>query len=288
MIIGAESSHPGRLRFSPAGRRPALIKIKGRRGIPDEPPAGRVAASAFSAFVRRLCTAGRQLSPMSQIVAALPRPAKNGRIERGSCPGGLPCTRWPRSLCRNGIRLTAVRYGTYLGYDHQFGNLVAGLEGAFGDAVNARRMHIGVPGLGGTLPGFGNTDSVTVTSRWDASVVARLGALIAPDTLVYGLGGVAFQNVRIDAVCGSTLTGECFLDHAESLSTTRTGWTVGTGLETMFAPHWLARFDYRYADLGTIHHTFFVSEVIQSPVAATHVRTHTASFGLAYKFGPGL
>jgi hypothetical protein len=27
----------------------------------------------------------------------------------------------------------------------------------------------------------------------------------------------------------------------------------------------------RYADLGTIRHTFFVSEVIQLPVAATHV-----------------
>lgn len=181
------------------------------------------------------------------------------------------------------IDSNAVHYGTYLGYDRQFGNFVAGLEGAFGDAVNAQRMHIGVPGLGGTLPGFGNTDSVTVTSRWDASVVARLGALIAPDTLAYGLGGVAFQNIRIDAVCGSTTTDECFLDHAERVSTTRTGWTVGGGLETMFAPHWLARFDYRHADLGTIRHTFFVDEVIQSPVSATHVRTHTASFGLAYK-----
>jgi hypothetical protein len=45
---------------------------------------------------------------------------------------------------------------------------------------------------------------------------------------------------------------------------------------------------YRYADLGTLHHTFFVSEVIPSPVAATRVRTHTASFGIADKFGPGL
>jgi hypothetical protein len=44
----------------------------------------------------------------------------------------------------------------------------------------------------------------------------------------------------------------------------------------------------RYADLGTIRHTFFVSEVIQLPVAATHVHTHTASFGIACKFGPGL
>jgi outer membrane immunogenic protein len=72
------------------------------------------------------------------------------------------------------------------------------------------------------------------------------------------------------------------LDH------TRTGWTLGSGLETMLAPHWLARFDDRYADLGTIHHTFFVSEVIQSPVTATRVRTHAASFGLAYKLDPGL
>jgi outer membrane immunogenic protein len=122
---------------------------------------------------------------------------------------------------------------------------------------------------------------------WDASVVGRFGRLIAPDTLVYGLGGVAFQNMRIDAVCGSTLNGECIADHAESLSSTLTGWTLGSGIETMLGRHWLARFDYRYADLGTIRHSFFVAEPIQSPTTATRVHTHTASFGIAYKFGPG-
>jgi len=144
------------------------------------------------------------------------------------------------------------------------------------------------PAFGGALPGFGDTDSVTVTSKWDADLVGRLGLLIAPDTLVYGPGGVAVQRVQIEAICGSTLTGECFLDHAESVANTLNGWTTGAGVETMLTPHWLARFDFRYADLGTIHHAFFLTEAIQSPLAEVRMRTHTASFSLAYKFGPAL
>jgi outer membrane immunogenic protein len=31
---------------------------------------------------------------------------------------------------------------------------------------------------------------------------------------------------------------------------TRTGWTVGTGVDWAFAPHWSATFEYNYYDFG--------------------------------------
>ncbi len=123
---------------------------------------------------------------------------------------------------------------------------------------------------------------------WDASLVARLGLLIAPDMLIDTLGGIASQNVRIDAVCGSTLNGGCRFDQAESNTHTLIGWTAGASIETMVAPQSLARFDDRCADLGTIDHRFFPTEPIRSPLAAIRIRTHTASSGVAYQFGPRL
>ncbi len=87
--------------------------------------------------------------------------------------------------------------------------------------------------------------------------------------------------MRIDTVCGSMLNGECLFDQAESITHTLIGWTAGAGIETMGAPHWLARFDDRYADLGTIDHGFFPTEPIQSPLAAIRIRTHTAPFDVA-------
>jgi outer membrane immunogenic protein len=35
-----------------------------------------------------------------------------------------------------------------------------------------------------------------------------------------------------------------------SFSETRAGWTLGGGLEWMFAPHWTHKAEYLYYDLG--------------------------------------
>jgi hypothetical protein len=63
------------------------------------------------------------------------------------------------------------------------------------------------------------------------------------------------------------------------------GGRIGRARRHAESHDWRARFDDRYVDLGPIHHTCFVSEVIQSPVAATRERTHTASFSIAYELG---
>jgi outer membrane immunogenic protein len=73
-------------------------------------------------------------------------------------------------------------------------------------------------------------------------------------------------------------------------SADKLGWTIGAGLETMIWRHWLARAEYRYADFGT---SSFAIARTGGPVGGVQswtdtydlvLRTHTATFGLAYKF----
>ncbi len=77
-------------------------------------------------------------------------------------------------------------------------------------------------------------------------------------------------------------------------SATRLGWTVGAGIETMLWQNWIVRGEYRYADFGTITHTDTRAcgsppHCLLSSLAITdtlRLRTQTATFGVAYKFGP--
>ena len=90
------------------------------------------------------------------------------------------------------------------------------------------------------------------------------------------------MNWRINSVARLTLSAVI------TNSTTKTGWTIGTGIETMLWGNWFARGEYRYADFGT--GSFTLSRKGAPPDAGltnydVRVRTHTALFGIAYKFG---
>lgn len=176
-----------------------------------------------------------------------------------------------------------LRLGGYAGYNWQMGpSWVIGGEADFGWADKSRFVG-GIPGtyLAGAPAVF--TDTAGVDLRWDASLRARLGFLFTPSWMFYGTGGVAWQNMRVGATCAAA-GGFCLADHAESIDTTRLGWTLGAGLEAMLPGNWLARVEYRYADFGSVDHTFFTGSG-DDVSAAVKVRTHTALFGVAYKFG---
>src|SRR5712691_3751917 len=198
------------------------------------------------------------------------------------------------------------RVGGYAGYNWQYQAIVFGVEGDFAWA-DRQKSATGLPGCG-ALPngcvlnfvGLGaNSDSSSVTMRWDASLRARVGYLVAPNVLLYGTGGVAWQNfqsggicapVQVSAYCVAFLNGPQPSPNSITNSTTRAGWTIGSGLEARIYGNWLFRAEYRYADFGTWN------EVL--PFGATAVgnntykyqlsaRTQTVTFGLAYKFDWG-
>jgi outer membrane immunogenic protein len=188
---------------------------------------------------------------------------------------------------------SSFRGGGYLGYNWQFAPLwVVGIEGDVAWANNSKTRG-GIPGTFGPTglgvgPAAAGLDSSEVKLGWDASLRGRIGFLITPTWLLYATGGAVWQHVDINASC-SGLGGQgnaswCALPGTtQNVSSVKTGWTIGGGIEAAFWGNWLARVAYRYADFGDINHTFFANTTDQVVMNAS-LKTHTALVGLAYKF----
>jgi outer membrane immunogenic protein len=192
--------------------------------------------------------------------------------------------------------LTALRVGGYLGYNWQFAP--RWLVGVEGDWAYAHKGEItaGIPGCSilctGGFPGPQATTS-SVTMGWDASARVRLGFLVLPNLLAYGTGGVAWQHFEASATCQHSgpdplciiLPGNPFATVTNKV--TRTGWTIGGGLETKLSENWLLRGEYRYSDFGTWDNSFNlglpggISTIVNSQLKIT---TQIATVGVAYKF----
>ena len=59
------------------------------------------------------------------------------------------------------------------------------------------------------------------------------------------------------------------------------GYTVGAGVEYMFAPNWSAKAEYQYYDFGS---TRFVTPVVLAPFGAWNNDVHTFKVGVNYRF----
>jgi len=77
------------------------------------------------------------------------------------------------------------------------------------------------------------------------TLTARVGYLVQPtNVLLYAQGGAAWTNTNITFLDGSgAQLGEASNDH--------TGWTVGAGVEWMFAPNWSVFAEYNFMGFGT-------------------------------------
>ena len=176
-----------------------------------------------------------------------------------------------------------VRGSVYGGYNWQFANWVAGIEGDAGWSDNSQTV-AGIPGTFNAVLGPG-ADTATLRDRWDASARLRLGYLVTPTALLYATGGVAFLDTQISASCAGTFpVGWCGIAQAGSVSTTFTGWTAGGGVEWMFAPNWIVRGEYRFSDYGTKSFQFLGAIPADSFNFTVKEQTHTAYVGLHYLF----
>jgi len=191
---------------------------------------------------------------------------------------------------------SAFRVGGYLGYNWQFApQWVVGVEGD-GAWSNKTATTAGIPGCSILCTaGFPGpvADLSSVKMGWDASVRARLGYLVLPNLLVYGTGGVAWQQFETSATCQHSvpdplcivLPGNPFA--TATIKNTRTGWTAGGGIEASIYGNWLLRGEYRFSDFGTSDNSFNlglpggIQTVVNSQFKAT---TQIATVGIAYKF----
>ena len=143
-------------------------------------------------------------------------------------------------------------YGIHAGYDFNIGgNGILGVEAA----------------LGGTTGDFDSADSdVTLSAGRTIELVARAGALISNDTLIYARGG--YSNARY------TLT----VDGLGSGSTNRDGFTVGAGIEHAFTPNVSARIEYAYSKWDNYRLADDVAEATFRP------SRNAVKAGVSYRF----
>jgi len=182
---------------------------------------------------------------------------------------------------------TGVKIAGMLGINLQAGNWVFGVESdvGWGDNKESRK---GIPGA--LVAGLPNTDVAEVKQTWDTSLRARAGYLVTPTLLLYGTGGVAWIRKEVTAVCANlfingTNGNWCVSQTGRaSVSETPVGWTVGSGLEWMFAPRWTVRGEYRFSKFAGTTATFFKATPIDALRVTSTQKTHIANIGVAYLF----
>ena len=209
-------------------------------------------------------------------------PSWTGCYLGGNVGYGWAPTKWND----NGIEFAShttdgVIGGGQIGCDYQSGPWVFGIQGMF-DAA-------GMKGSSANLfldPAGGVIDSTKIS--WFATLTGRVGYTVEPMTLLYVKGGVAWVHSKFTECCQPTVTITDTLSPLEDgvADVTRTGWTIGAGLEHMFTPNWSAFLEYDYIGLGSEAVTF--SPINGSPgpfIYHIDQNVHMILLGLNYRFG---
>jgi outer membrane immunogenic protein len=132
--------------------------------------------------------------------------------------GGFGSSNWDSTGSRN---IGGGVIGGTAGYNYQFGQIVAGVEG-----------DIDWSGINGTTTNACRFGCKT-NNTWLATVRGRLG--YAADRFT------AFGNIQASTP-GFPQT-----------SSDNSGWTLGAGLEAALAPNWTAKVEYLFVDLGSFN-----------------------------------
>jgi opacity protein-like surface antigen len=202
--------------------------------------------------------------------------------------------------------------GIEAGYNRQFSNKwVLGIEGDIG----AANLHGGRPAgtADGIAPATGfNTGAFTPAfftvqdkTNWMATVAGRVGYAWGR-TLIYGKGGVAFEDSSTSVSCifGPTagiqlLAGGVPIPGAfrncinpaggvtagfNTPNYTRVGWTLGFGTEFDLGKNWSAKTEYDYLSFG--RHTALATDGTTLLTDKSYVSQ--VKVGLNYKFAPAL
>lgn len=126
--------------------------------------------------------------------------------------------------------------GGQIGCDYQFaGGWVFGIRNMYDWTSNSRSQTIASGVLGGGTVNFEN--------QWFDTLTGRVGYSWAAPWLLYFQGGAAWGHTNTTITFGGVQTGQN--------SNTRTGWTIGGGLEWMFMPHWSVFLEGNYMDFGS-------------------------------------
>ena len=160
--------------------------------------------------------------------------------------GGWGNSTWSAATGSSDANPSGALVGGTLGYNWQMGQLVLGLEGDL-DWTDLR----------GTTSAAPCTTSCETRNDWLGTARGRVGYAF-DRYLPYLTGGAAFGDIKA-APAGFA-----------GVTSTKTGWTVGAGLEARIAGPWSAKVEYLYTDLGS------TNCATGSCALATNVDFHTS------------
>lgn len=143
--------------------------------------------------------------------------------------------------------------GGQVGCDYQFGRgWVAGVEGR-ATGVGLKNSHATT--VTNLATGIVIPSQITLNNDFLASATARLGYKVLNSWLVYVRGGGAWTHEKVDDAF-INVRGVAVDPNA---ALTRSGWTVGTGVEWAFEPCWSAALEYNYYNFGSANVRLFDS-----------------------------
>ena len=164
--------------------------------------------------------------------------------------------------------------GGQIGCDYQFsGGWVIGFRDMFDWTSNSHSGTFAAGSFGAPLAG---TQAVAnFNNQWFDTLTARIGYAVQPSWLLYFQGGAAWGHTSANVTYAGVQYGQT--------SQTRTGWTVGGGVEWMFAPHWTAFLEGNYMDFGSTSGSVTGAGGVVYPVSAKATET-TVLLGVNYRF----
>ncbi|CCD94073.1 conserved hypothetical protein [Bradyrhizobium sp. ORS 375] len=189
-----------------------------------------------------------------------PPPAGGGNV----VPLPVAAVQIPTAVSSNGSDVVG---GLQLGCDYQLDRFVVGIQ-----AMADLGIINGSSALGPQL-----TLNTSTRNLYTATV--RAGYLVTPEILAYVRGGAAWTRTSVAVV--NNATGQSAM-----AAFNRSGWTVGAGVEWMFARNWSAFAEYDYADFGTVTGVVPGAAAITGGpnVVSQRTQLHTALIGVNYRF----
>jgi outer membrane immunogenic protein len=159
--------------------------------------------------------------------------------------------------------------GGVIGYNFQSGSFVYGVEADLGGIGFNKKILEPI-----LSPGAITTNHLG--SGFYGDVTGRLG-VAASNALFYVKGGWAFFDGRANV--DNTLGG---LGGVATTGPFDGGWTVGAGIEYLFAPCWSAKVEYQHFDFGSKTATF--GTVIGPFSFSNDLRADALKIGVNYHF----
>jgi outer membrane immunogenic protein len=191
----------------------------------------------------------------------------------------------PTSLSSSGFE-----GGVHAGYNWQMSSLVLGVEADYDWLSRSKSITtpVGAPASLGCIVGSPSSPCWITTDsaqdRWLSTVRGRVGFAL-DRALIYGTGGVAIAGWSINHQF--TDLGFGYVYSPASIGT-RTGWTIGGGLEYALTRNWLVRAEYLYANFGTVDNTVASAAGRFGPTTLVYqdkLQENVVRGGVSYKFG---